>query len=704
MKISLNWLTDYLDISLGADELAMLLTNIGLNCDSVNKTDSDIVFDLDVTSNRPDWLGHLGVARELAAVTGATLRRPKIGPLPSGRGSQDGSLASELTGVHVEAPDLCPRYIARVIRGVKVGPSPAWLVERLAAVGMRSINNVVDVTNFVLMEYSQPLHSFDYDKLTGHCIVVRRARDGEILQAIDGSKCELNHEMLVIADAALPVAIAGVMGGLNSEVSEGTTDILLESAQFDPMSVRRTSRRLQLMSDSNYRFERGVDPMGVDEASLRACQLIVELAGGQVAQGSVDVWANPAKPWQLTLRPERTTKLLGLEIPAQRQTEILSRLGLGARLEGGKIVCTIPTFRQDLTREVDLIEEVARLEGLDKIPVSNRITHAVSAEGVQQRTRRELGQVLVAAGFDEAMTPTFVNAGENELFGLADPIAIDTRVRKTNNALRGTLLPSLLGCCKTNQDAGIPDLSVFELAKVFPRDTDSARRPSLAAASGDGGNPQTPPSGLGGATQAHLPREFTELAMMTTRDLRFLRGAMEVVIQRLAPKAKVEFRTREQAALPFAPGASAEIFLDGKPAGDLGMIDAAPLSHYGLEKPLAAGRLNFEMLLAYAGTVRQYTPVPRFPAVLRDLSLVVNESVTWQQIEQAVASANQPMRVGLEYVVTYRGKPIPPGSKSVTITLTYRSNEGTLRGEQVDEQVQQVVASLQRELAAEIRK
>jgi phenylalanyl-tRNA synthetase beta chain len=467
------------------------------------------------------------------------------------------------------------------------------------------------------------------------------------------------------------------------------------------MSIRKTSRRLQLMSDSNYRFERGVDPMGVDEASLRACQLIVELAGGQVADGAVDVWAKPAQPWQLALRPERTTRLLGLEIPASRQAEILSRLGLGARLEGGKIVCTIPTFRQDLTREVDLIEEVARLNGFDKIPVSNRITHAVSAEGVQQRTRRELGQVLVAAGFDEAMTPTFVDAGENELFGLADPILIDSRVRRTNNALRGTLLPSLLKCCKTNQDAGIADVSVFELAKVFPRS-----------------EPRTEVSGLGnsrpegsGPCASHLPREFTELAMLTTRDLRFLRGAMEVVIQRLAPQAKVEFRTLTQprAAVPqtsqaFAPGAAAEIFLDGHAAGDLGMIDSAPLGHYGLEKPLAAGRLNFEMLLAYAGTVRQYTPVPRFPAVHRDLSLVVAEAVTWRQIEQAVAAASQPMRVALEYVVTYRGKPIPAGSKSVTITLTYRSSEGTLRGEQVDEQVQQVVGSLQHELAAEIRK
>ncbi len=366
-----------------------------------------------------------------------------------------------------------------MIRGVKVAASPSWLVERLAAVGMRSVNNVVDVTNFVLMEYSQPLHSFDYDKLSEHRIVVRRAKDGEILQAIDGSKCHLKGDMLVIADAAHPVAVAGVMGGLDSEVTTATRNILLESAQFDPLSIRRTLRALALMSESNYRFERGVDPVAVEEASLRACQLIVELAGGQVAEGSADVWAKPLAPWQVTLRPQRTTKLLGLEIPPQRQAEILTHLGLQPRLQADAIVCTIPTSRADLTREVDLIEEIARLEGYDKIPVASRVTHAVSAEGVAQRVRRELGAVLVAAGFDEALTPTFVDAGENELFGLREPVAVDARVRRSNNVLRGTLTMSLLRCCKTNQDAGIDDLSLFELAKVFPRQSEPRRKEAV---------------------------------------------------------------------------------------------------------------------------------------------------------------------------------------------------------------------------------
>jgi len=273
MNISLNWLTDYVDVSLPVKELGELLTRIGLNLEGVTETDTDIVLDLEVTSNRPDCLGHLGVARELAAATGVEFRPPTIGDLPTS------GVASELTSVEVVDPDLCPRYTARVLRNVKVGPSPNWLVERLDAVGLRSINNVVDATNYVLMEYSQPLHSFDYDKLAEHRIVVRRGKGGERMVSIDETTCTLDDSMLIIADAERPVAIAGVMGGLDTEVTEATTNVLIESAQFDPLSVRRTSRKLRLMSESNYRFERGVDPVGVDAASLRACQLILELAG-----------------------------------------------------------------------------------------------------------------------------------------------------------------------------------------------------------------------------------------------------------------------------------------------------------------------------------------------------------------------------------------------------------------------------------------
>ncbi|MFB3893143.1 MAG: phenylalanine--tRNA ligase subunit beta [Phycisphaerae bacterium] len=676
MKISLNWLTDYVEVTMAAGELGDLMTSIGLNCDGVAQTASDIVFTFDVTSNRPDWLGHIGVAREVAAATGAAFKPPAIGNLPT-RGR-----ASELTSVEVRDPVLCPRYTARIIRGVKVAPSPRWLVERLEAVGLRGVNNIVDITNYVLFEYSQPLHCFDYDKLDGRRIIVRRAANGETMVSIDGTRCDLTDKMLVIADASRPVAIAGVMGGLNTEVTESTTNVLIESAQFDPLTTRRTSRKLGIMSESNYRFERGVDPVGVDQASLRACQLILELAGGELAEGMVDVWAKPYVAPKVALRPARTDAILGMKVPPQRQKELLARLGLAPELDAktGRIVCTVPSFRGDITREIDLIEEVARLEGYGKVAVGGQVTHAVRPEGLNQRTRRQVGAVLAAGGFDEAVTFTFIDREEAALFGEPAPMQADPIVRKTNNALRPTVLPSLLRSCKTNQDAGNGPVSLFELAAVFPP-------------GGAGGPDATGPVGL--------PLEHVELGLVTTRDLRVLRGVVEAVVAQVAPDAKVDVRHAD--APGFGQGASAEVLLDGSQIGMIGPISQAARSHYGLEHDLTAGRLDFDALLAKAGKVRQYRPIPRFPAVRRDLSLIVDDAVTWRELDAAITAIAQPLREALEYVTTYRGKPIPDGRKSVTVTLVYRSPDGTLRSEQVDEQVSQVVEAMKRKMKAELR-
>ena len=680
MKVSLNWLTDYVDVSISAHQLGDLLTNIGLNCDGIDDVGDDIVYTLDVTSNRPDWLGHLGVARELAAATGLTFKPPAMAPLPtSGR-------ASDLARVQVLDADLCPRYTARVIRGVKVGPSPDWMVQRLSAVGMRSINNIVDVTNYVLMEYSQPLHSFDYDKLADHAIVVRRARDGEVMTAIDGTTCKLTPNMLVIADAARPVAIAGVMGGLDTEVAAGTVNVLIESAQFDQLTTRRTSRKLGLMSESNYRFERGIDPVGIDAASMRACQLIIELAGGTLAEGMVDVWAKPYAAAVVQLRPERTNALLGIDVPTERQVELLGGLGLAPKVEGGRILCTIPPHRRDLTREIDLIEEVARLHGYDKIPVGGTVTHAVRGESLPQSTRKRVCTVLQSAGYDEAVTFTFIDPPEAQLFGEQSPLRTDPLVRKSNNVLRPTLLPSLLRACKVNQDAGNLDYSLFEVASVFP--------PGKAG---------------------QLPREYIEIGLVSMKSaaetgqaakdepLQHLRGVIETLVADVTG-LDVELRPAGAgSAAGLAESAAACILLDGKEIGVAGMVAQSVRDYYGLEKDLVAARLHFEPLLERAGKVRTYRPIPRLPAVRRDLSLIVDEPVTWQQLADVVASVPQPLRTGLQYVTTYRGKPVPAGRKSVTVTLVYRSTEGTLRSEQVDEQVRQIVDAAAARLSAQLR-
>ncbi|MCD4699009.1 MAG: phenylalanine--tRNA ligase subunit beta, partial [Phycisphaerae bacterium] len=649
----------------------------------IEETDTDIVLDLEVTSNRPDCLGHIGVAREAAAALGLELKLPDLSAVPVGATGVE-----KLTSVEVLAPDLCPRYTARIIRGVKVGPSPSWMVERLEAVGLRGINNVVDVTNYVLMEYGQPLHAFDQKRLSGGRIIVRRGLPGEQIVSIDETRCTLSEEMLVIADAERSVAVAGIMGGLESEVGDETTDIFLESAQFDPLTVRKAARALSLMSESSYRFERGVDSVAVEAASLRACQLLLQTAGGELACGIIDVCAGPYVPPEVILRTDRCRSLLGVEIDDAAQAEILNRLGLSAELKGGMIVCRIPAWRADLRREIDLIEEVARLHGYDRIPVHHEVTHPVAGAGGSECFRRGVRGILTAAGFDEAITYTFDDDESAALFGFQTGLHVDAAVRRTNNMLRPTLLGSLLRACRTNQDVGNKDVNLYELAAVFPPVVSIVERPVVSRAER--------PSESG-----DLPEEYTALGMVTQLDLPDLRGALEAVISRSAPAASLEVVAGPVAG--FSEGQSAEIHLDGRRIGLIGMVADAALDYFGLEKPHAAAMINFDMLMDYAGTERTYRPLPRFPAVERDLSLVVDQAVTWRELAGAIDSTDQPMRESLQYVGTYRGKQIQAGKKSVTVSLTYRSGDGTLRSEQVDEMVGQVVETLVGQLGAELR-
>ncbi len=679
MKVSLNWLTDYVDLAMPVAELSALLMRLGLPVEGIEETDADIALDLEVTSNRPDCLGHIGVARELAAALGQPLKVPDLTKIVAAGGP-----VGDATSVSVEAPDFCPRYTARLIKGVKVGPSPAWLAERLEAVGLRAINNIVDATNYVLMEYSQPLHAFDYDKLAGGRIVVRRAVDGETITAIDESKHELHGWMGIIADAEKPVAVAGVMGGLDSEVSEQTVNVLIESAQFDPLSIRRASRALNLLSDASYRFERSVDPVALDDASLRACRLILDTAGGELLDGIVDVWADAYEAPSVALRPERTSKLLGIDVPPGRQVEILDSLGLQPKQTDGRIACIIPPHRPDLTREVDLIEEVARVHGFDKIPTGGAVTHEVTTLAPVENARRAAGETLNAAGYFEAITFTFIDEAESALFGWTDSLAVDTRLRKTNGTLRQGLLPSLLRARKANQDAGNEQVSLFELSAAFP--------PRVAGKDGQA-----------------LPDEYTQLALLTDGSLQELRGALEAVVRRADPSARLDVRPTEVAG--FAKGAAAELALvigageqeRAEPFGVLGQVGQAACDHYNLTVTPCGAMVRFDPLIELGQTARSYRPVPRMPAIRRDLSAIVDEPVTWEVITGVVGASGGELMTGVEYVGAYRGKQIGKGRKSLTLRLTYRHAERTLRHEEVDASVEAVVAALKQQVGAELR-
>ena len=678
MMISLNWLTDYVDVLMPAAELADLLMRIGFCVDAIDQTEADIVFDVEVTSNRPDALGHIGLAREIAAVTGQALKLPNLDGIVTA-----GNVADD-TRVDVEAPEFCPRYTARMIHGVRVCASPPWLVERLEAVGLRAINNVVDVTNYVLLEYSQPLHAFDFDKLAGGRIVVRWARDGERITAIDGSTHELREWMGIIADADRPVAVGGVMGGLDTEVADATTHVLIEAAQFDPLTIRKCSRALGLMSEASYRFERGVDPVAVERASLRACQLILQTGGGELRGGVVDVWAEPYRPPTVRLRPERCSQLLGIDVPAPRQVAILETLALQPTESDGAIACTVPPHRSDLSREVDLIEEVARIYGYDRIPTGGAVSHEVTPRARLESARKALGESLNGAGYHEAITFTFVDQAEGVLFGWPDSLTVDPRLRKRNGVLRQGLLPSLLRARKTNQDAGNENVNLFELSSVFPR---------LATAGGEDA----------------LPAEYTQVGLITDGSLQDLRGAVEAAVARFDPAAEVRVRPADVPGL--TDGAAAELRLRPggadadlpTPLGVMGQVSEKVRDHYGLTTAPTGAMLRFDLLAELGQTVRVFQPLPRFPAICRDLSIVVDESVTWEAVAQAVTGAAGELLAGLDYVGAYRGKQVGGGQKSMTMRATYRHPDRTLRHEEVDALIQAVVAELENKHNAQLR-
>ncbi len=683
MKASLNWIGSYLHRPIDVEPAAEALTAAGFPTEQWEAVDTrggrDWMMDVEVTSNRPDCLCHLGLARELGAAVGHSLKPPAM---PAAEELDDAAAASDegvtdLTRVDNEAPDLCPLYTARIIRGVTVGPSPDWLVGRLEAVGLRSVNNVVDVTNFVLLELGQPLHAFDLARLEGRRIVVRRARRGEAFTAIDGSEHTLADPMLVIADASRPVAIAGVMGGLETEVSSNTVDVLLESAAFNPLSVRRTSRALKLASDSSYRFERGVDVAGVDRASRRAAAMIAELAGGTIVPGVIRAGCEDPSPRALSLRPQRCRQLMGIDFGLDDITGALGRLGLEPAVEDGgeRITCRVPTFRLDLQREVDLIEEVGRLYGLDRVPVREKIQIIARPPQASVEARRKLGQVLSAHGYFEAITLSFVPLSHGEPFipDGYEAVVLDDERRKAEPMLRPSVLPSLLACRKGNQDAGNSGLRLYETASVW------ARR--------DG----------------HI-EEWQKLGMLCDAEdrqqaFRDLRGTIEEAVITLTGRRDIDCRPVETAG--FA--AAAELMAGGRVLGRLGVLDAELQKRFDLQTPVVVAELDLPPLIDAYPPSHIVQPLPRFPGIERDLSVIVDEPVTWADIEQAVRQVKPALLSDLAFITTYRGKPIEKGRKSVSFRMTFRDPDRTLRHEEVDPQVEAVVTALRQSLGAELR-
>jgi phenylalanyl-tRNA synthetase beta chain len=668
MKVLLSWLKDYVDIELSAQEVAEILSDRGFPYEGIEQLDNDAVIDVEVTSNRGDCLGYIGVARELATATGKELKLPKVELAESSKP------ASEFASVEIREPQLCPRYTARIIEGVKVGPTPDWMRNRLEAIGMRSVNNVVDATNYAMMETGQPPHAFDYARLMGGKIIVRKAEAGEQIISIDGSKCELTTDMLVIADATYPVAVAGVMGGLDTEVSDATTTVLLEDAFFSPVSVRTTSRNLSLPSEAAFRFCRIVDIENIDWASKRTAQLMIQVSGGKAAKGVVDAYPVKPKPKQATLRLSRLKKLLGIEVPSNKVIQILTRLGFGPKQNNEQITCSVPTWRSDVYREADLIEEVARVYGYDKIPTENAITIEVSPTDTRKKTIDAIGTYLVGCGFYETVTISFIDSRDAELFAQNEDkrhLAVKDVTRTGTNLLRQSVLPSLFGVIKTNHNIGNTPCRIFEIADTYiPAET------------------------------GKLPVEKTCLTITGDCDFRDIKGVVDGLLKIVAADTVVKF---EPAEINWAQ-AGVKIVANNKQVGVVGMASQQVLDRFDFKNTTICGaELDLEELLALRAGVVKVKPLSKFPAIKRDLSLILNEDVVWAEIESAVHRKAPAELEELQFVDIFRGKSIPQGKKSVTLSLWFRDADGTLTHEAVDRFQAEILKSLTESIGAELR-
>ncbi|MFQ6036778.1 MAG: phenylalanine--tRNA ligase subunit beta [Sedimentisphaerales bacterium] len=669
MKILLSWLSDYIETGRSAGQIAEILSDLGLPCERIERLGNDAIIDVEVTSNRGDCLNYIGIARELAAATGKALKIPKV------KLDELNKDVTEFASVEIIEPDLCSRYTARIIEEVKVGPSPDWLKNRLEAVGLRSVNNVVDATNYAMMETGQPPHAFDYAKIAQGKIIVRKAIAGERIVSIDGTTCDLNTDMLIIADARGPIAIAGVMGGLDTEVGKTTTTILLEDAYFDPVSIRRTSRKLALPSEAAFRFERIVDIEMVDWASKRTCQLITQVAGGKVAKGVVDIYPKKPAPKEVTLRLQRLNMLLGINVAPDEVVRILSVLSFKPRYKDDLIVCCVPSWRSDIYREVDLIEEVARVYGYHKIPTKRKIEIEAVPVDTRQKLTESIGRYLNGCGFFETISVGFVSDSVAELFTERDAkqhLSVKDESRKSANLLRQSLLGSLLAVLKTNLNAKNLPCRIFEIADTF---VPTAQRGSL-------------------------PIEKAKLALVCDSNFRDLRGVVEGLIKSIDRDAKIEFRPVE---LVWAE-AGAEITANDKTIGAAGIFSQAVKQKFDFKDLAPCGaELDFEQLMALQSGLIKLKPIPRFPAIERDLSIIIDEQIRWADIVKAIRGKAPAELQDIRFVETYRGKGIPPSRKSVTLSLRFRDQEGTLTHDTVDQFQANIVDSLTDSVGAELR-
>jgi phenylalanyl-tRNA synthetase beta chain len=642
----------------------------------------DTILDIKVTPNRPDCLSVIGIAREVAALTGQPAYIPPVSY------SEEGEPIDGFISVEIADPDLCARYCASLVTGVKLGPSPQWMQRRLIAAGMRPISNVVDITNYVMLEYGQPLHAFDYTQIKGRKIIVRRAREGEVLYTLDGMKRELNPDMLVIADESDPIALAGVMGGAESEVIDSTTSILLESANFNGASIRRTSTKLNLRSEASSRFEKGLSPELAPVALRRATQLLLELAGGRAAKGIADVYPGKREQMPVFLPRERVSRVLGLELDTQRIIEVLSSLSFQCKPSGSDdLLVSVPYWRTDIRLADDLVEEIARIIGYDEIPTTmlrGEIPEQTPAPLLS--LKEAVCDILTSCGMQEIITYSLVSqAALNKIDPqgkLVRPLRVTNPMSVEQEYMRTSLRAGLLMTFASNEKHEKNGIKLFEVSRIYlPRKNDlPEERVTLA---GILGGPRLDRSWLSGEDKVG----FFDA-----------KGVLETLFSRL--KVKASFEPTEDAIL--IAGRIAEIVVEGQRVGVVGEVHPRLLGQFDIStQPVILFEVDLEKLLPYTGQAHRYRPIPRFPGNSRDIAVIVDTQVAAGKIQEAIKSF--PLVDDVTVFDVYSGEQIPPGKKSLAFTVRFQSTERTLTDEEVNKVQQQIIVRLQHDFGAMLR-
>lgn len=646
----------------------------GMEVEEIREFEGEPVYVTYVTPNRSDLLSMVGVARETSALLDIPLKSPVVS-LTEGDQSAD-----SLAKVEILSPTNCPRYSARVITGITITDSPEWMQKKLLAAGMRPINNVVDATNYVLLELGQPLHAFDYDLLADHHIIVRQAEPGEKIVTIDGEERTLDPSVLVIADPKHAVAIAGVMGGSNSEVNPGTTNVLLESAHFNRLSIRRTARKLAMSTEASYRFERGVDPNLTILALDRVSQLIQETGGGTIARGVIDVYPQKIEPVTLTIRPDRTRMLLGMQVSDDQVVDYLTRLGMEVS-RNGEVRVTVPTFRSDIVREIDLIEEVGRVHGYENIPETLPSGESMQgSDSDQGKFVADVTDLLVSCGLQEVVTSTMVpSEGKETEITIRNPLSDDL------SRLRSRLIPNLLSVLSYNAGRGTRDLGVFEVGQVFePFNGGIAERGSIA----------------GALTGTMWEKAWNIDKSSLQADFFLCKGIVETLLDRLG----ITDAVFSPDSIPgFHPTRGARVFAGGTELGIIGEIDSDRTRALDLPSRVYAFELNLDLLMSVAHADKGYRAVSRYPASSRDLAVVVPESVSYQSVYEAIVKGAGELHESVSLFDLYEGQPLPAGQKSLAFSIIFRSRERTLRDEEIDERLNHVRELLVKDLAASFR-